>query len=199
MSDIIPNHQAGLLTRIQHAKRFLKENPDEKSVTAARIYNLNPTTLYSQLSQEPTRTRGGQNKILQEHHIRAIHDFIQSLLTYQIQPTHTLIFNAICNLKRAQNPDNFKAPTLRWFRTWWKNSGLHKIKSKPLAIIRITAQQEEDVRKWFRKYTATLKHYKIKRRNIINFDEAGFRVGCAKGQEILVPLDIHEICSFILK
>ena len=199
MSDIIPNHQADLLTRIQHAKRFLKKNPDEKSVTAARIYNLNPTTLYSQLSQEPTRTRGRQNKILQEHHIRAIHDFIRSLLTYQIQPTHTLIFNAICNLKRAQNPDNFKAPTLKWFRTWWKNSGLHKIKSKPLAIIQITVQQEENVRKWFRKYTATLKHYKIKRRNIINFDEAGFRVGCAKGQEILVPLDIHEICSFILK
>ena len=113
MSDIIPNHQADLLTRVQHAKQFLKENSDEKSVTVARIYNLNPTTLYSQLSQEPTKTRSRQNKILQEYYIRAIHDFIQFLLIYQIQPTHTLIFNAICNLKRAQNPDNFKAPTLK--------------------------------------------------------------------------------------
>jgi hypothetical protein len=52
MSDIIPNHQADLLTHIQHAKQFLKENSDEKSVTAARIHNLNPTTLYSQLSNK---------------------------------------------------------------------------------------------------------------------------------------------------
>lgn len=188
------NQQADLNTHIQLAKQFLKENPDEQSVTAARIYDLKPTTLYSQLAREPTGTRGGQNRILQEHHVRAIHDFIRSLLTYQIQPTHTLVFNAICHLKRAQEPNNFKAPTLRWFRTWWKDSGLHKIKSKPLAIIRITAQQEEDVRRWFRKYTATLKQYKIMRKNILNFDEAGFRVGCAKGEEILVPLDIHEVC-----
>jgi hypothetical protein len=140
MSDnLTPNQQADLLTRIQHAKQFLKENPDEQAVTAARIYNLQPTTLYSQLLREPTGTRGRQNKILQEHHVLAIHNFIRSLLTYQIQPTHGLVFNAICTLKRAQDPDNFKAPTLRWFRAWWKNSRLHKIKSKPLAIIRITA------------------------------------------------------------
>ena len=30
----------------------------------------------------------------------------------------------------------------------------------------------------------------------MNFDEVGFRVGCAKGQEILVPLDILEVRSY---
>jgi hypothetical protein len=48
MSDnLTPNQQADLPTRIQHAKQFLKDNPDELPVTAARIYDLQPTTLYS--------------------------------------------------------------------------------------------------------------------------------------------------------
>jgi hypothetical protein len=56
----------------------------------------------------------------------------------------------------------------------------------------LIAQDEQDVQRWFRKYRETLKEYKIKRRNIINFDEAGFQVGCMKGQWILVPLDVTE-------
>jgi hypothetical protein len=57
----------------------------------------------------------------------------------------------------------------------------------------LTAQQEQDVRRWFKKYFTTLKEDKIKRKNIVNFNEVGFRVGCAKGQWILVPLDILEV------
>lgn len=30
------------------------------------------------------------------------------------------------------------------------------------------------------------------KRNILNFDEAGFRAGCSKKQEVLVPLDVDE-------
>src|SRR5436305_9386808 len=140
--DLTLNQLTDLPTRIQQAKQYLKDNPDERPSTVTRIYNVKVTTLYSQLSRQPTGTCGGQNKILQEHHIRAIHDFIRSLLAYGIQPTHGLIFNSICNLKRAQDPVNFKAPSSRWFSAWWKKSGLHKIKSKLIAAIRLTAQQE---------------------------------------------------------
>jgi hypothetical protein len=59
----------------------------------------------------------------------------------------------------------------------------------------LTAQQEQDVIKWFKVYRQYLKDYNIKRRNIVNFDEAGFRVGCAKGQWILVPEDVLEYYS----
>ena len=141
------------------------------------------------------RRCGGHNKILQEHQKEALHLFIRSLLASQIQPTYQLIFNAICNLKRAQNPDKFKAPSLAWFSGWWKKNGLHKIKAKPLAIVRLTAQREQDVTQWFKGYKTAIKEYGIKKRNIVNFDEAGFRVGCPKGQYLLVPADILEVCS----
>ena len=35
----------------------------------------------------------------------------------------------------------------------------------------------------------------IRRRDLWNFDEAGFRIGCLKGQEILVPNDVKEYYS----
>jgi hypothetical protein len=40
-----PNQLDDILTRIQYAKAFLHENPDKQAITAARIYNLPPTTL----------------------------------------------------------------------------------------------------------------------------------------------------------
>ena len=57
----------------------------------------------------------------------------------------SLDFNTICNLKHAQNPDNFKPPSLSWFRGWWKANDLHKIKAKPLAAVRMTAQNEKEI------------------------------------------------------
>ena len=158
-----PNQINDFPTRLQHAKEFLRENPEEQVTTAARIYALQPSTLYSSLKRTPTSgIRGGHNKILQDYHKEALHSFIRSLLAFGIQPTYQLIYNSICNLKRAQNNSaEFKAPTLKWFSHWWQNSGLHKIKSKPLAVIRLTAQQEQDVQRWFKAYKATIKEYGI--------------------------------------
>ena len=193
MSDsITPIQQESLTTRILCAKDFLKENPDEKPVTAARIFQIKPTSLNSSLTRKTSGIRGGHNKILQQHHVEALHSYIRSLLAYGIQPTFPLVYNSICNLKRAQNPD-FKAPSLAWFRKWYKENKLHTITSKPLAAIRLTAQDEKEVQQWFKGYRQTIQEKKIKRKNIINFDEAGFRVGCAKGQKILVPIDILEV------
>ena len=119
---------------------------------------------------------------------KAIHSFIRSLLQFSIQPTHDLVFNAICGLKSKQK----RLPS-SWFQKWFKKAGLHTIKTKPIAVIRVTAAQISEVEKWFQSYRVNLARYQIKKKNIYNFDEAGFRVGCARGQEILVPLDIREV------
>jgi hypothetical protein len=118
---------------------------------------------------------------------QAIHSFIRSLLEFSIQLTHGLVFNAFCGLKKG-NP-----PSKSWFQKWFKKAGLHTIKTKPIAIIRVTAAQISEVERWFQQYRVQLAKYQIKKKNIYNFDEAGFRVGCARGQEILVPMDIREV------
>ena len=60
-------------------------------------------------------------------------------------------------------------------------------------MIRYKAAQESDVMEWFEMYREVLKELKIRKsRNILNFDEAGFRVGCMRGQEIIVPEEIKQ-------
>jgi hypothetical protein len=194
-----PNQLEDLSTRLQQAKAFLTDNPTETRATAARIYKVKLSTLCSSLSRPQNKQHGGQNKVLEDYHIKAVHTFIRSLLANGIQPTHGLVYNSICFLKRSQNPDgfNWKAPSPSWFSKWWKANELHKIRSKPIAIVRVTAQQEHEVRAWFTQFHLDIAQYKIERKNIINFDEAGARIGCAKGEQILVPLDVLEARSSI--
>ena len=52
------------------------------------------------------------------------------------------------------------------------------------------------MRSWFDRYQRVLPELGIIRsQDIWNFDEAGFRVECMKGHEILVPSDIKEFYS----
>jgi hypothetical protein len=153
--ELVPNSVESLSIHVSKAKAFLKENPHEKLVTAARIYKLpSHSTLYSSIARdkEPPKKLGGHNKVLVEYQVQAIHNFIRSLLAHGIQPTYAVVFNAIVGLKRAQNRHDpkYTGPSRRWFRAWWKENKLHKIKTKPLAVVRLTAAQEDDMKAWFR-------------------------------------------------
>ena len=204
--DSVSSPIDSLRARIHNAKAFLRENPTEKIAAAAVMFELSHSTLYNSLARDKkpkSRARGGkhggQNKILKEHQEKAVKQFIQSLLMYSIKPSYDVVYNAIVSLKHAQNPGK-KAPSKRWFSTWWKNKGLHKIKTKPIAAVRFTAAQKKDVKAWFVGYRKVLKALEIRdKKNVINFDEAGFRVGCMKGHEILVPIDIKEVCMYLFE
>lgn len=182
--------------RISNAKAFLKENPTERVAHVAQMFNIQDSTLRSSIASEKKLGgpgSGGQNKILEEHQVGVIHQFIRSLLTYGIQPSHGVVFSAIIALKRAQDPRK-KPPSERWFRSWWKSHNLHEIKIKPVEVVRFDATEEKDIKTWFVEYEQALKSFGIKNsKDIINFDEAGFRVGCMKGHEILLPKDVLEV------
>lgn len=189
-----------LQTRIHDAKAFVKNNPDTKIAHVANMFTLPHTTLYSAISRDkkpvPSAQRGGYNQILEKHQVEAIHKFIRSLLVYGIQPTFGVIFNAIVGLKHAQNPEK-KKPSERWFRIWWKEHNLHKIKTKSIAMVWFTAAQEKDVHAWFVDDRKVIKSLRIKsKKDIINFDEARFKVSCMKGHDILVPADILEVHTY---
>ena len=76
------SHQA----RINSAKTFLKEHPDEKVPCAATILELARSTLGSSIARPVfTVVNSGQNKILEPYQVTAIHGFIRSLLVHGIQ------------------------------------------------------------------------------------------------------------------
>jgi hypothetical protein len=191
-------------TRIAQAKAWCETYPSETIPSVAILYGLNPNTLKSSIRRDTpsnTHRQGGLNRVLNSAQEKAVHSFIRSLLLHQILPTHDLVYNAICNLVTSQTNQftniKKKAPSHSWFRAWYHKAGLHTITTKPIASIRITAAKIEEVEHWFEGYSTTIQRYNIERGDIWNFDEAGFRVGCTKGQKVMVPVDIREVASCI--
>lgn len=191
--DLTPNDTDPLKTRIQKAKDWLIENPTENIATAARIFKINRKTLSNSINRGQLNTHhGGHNKILTQSQEEAIHKFIRSYLEHSQLPTRSIVFNAICLLRSHLNKP---PPSQDWFTRWYKTTQLHKIKTKPIARVRISAQDEKEVEEWFKEYEAVLAKYRIRPRNIHNFDETGFRVGCPRGVEVIVLVEVKELYS----
>ncbi|EKD16230.1 transposase [Drepanopeziza brunnea f. sp. 'multigermtubi' MB_m1] len=66
---------------------------------------------------------------------------------------------------------------------------------KTAARIYDLTQDTNAVHKWFKSYRRTLKKMNIRPKDIINFDETGFRIGCPRGTEVLVLGSIQEFYS----
>jgi hypothetical protein len=179
-----------IIIEMKNAKKFLRKNLTESRAVAAKIFHVNVKSLINFIKRDSDQKNENHNKILQNHEINAFDDFIRSLLKHSILLTCVIVFSAIVNWKRAHHRST---SSKRWFRDWWKQDHLHKIKTKSLSIIRFEVDHEETVIEWFLKYKNTLRALNIrKRRNIINFDENDFRSDCLKKQKIIVFIEIRK-------
>ncbi len=175
---------------MNQAKKFLRENLIESQDVAAKIFNVNSKSLSAFIKRGSDEKNEEHNKMLQKHEINAFDDYIRSLLKYEILSTSEIVFSAIVELKRAHRRS---ASSKRWFRNWWKQDHLHKIRTKSLSIIRFEVDHEKAVVDWFLKYKNTLRILNIRRRrNIMNFDEIDFRSECMKKQKIIVSIEIRK-------
>lgn len=188
-----PNDALDHNARIREAITWLQEHQDETITTAARIFQLNRTTLsywIQRANHISSRGRGGRNRILTLNQEKHLNQFIKGYLEHNLLPTKGVILSAITRIRALENKP---PPSKSWFNKWIKTQPLHRIKTKPIARIRITAQDKEQVKGWFKEYNTVLQKYNIQRKDIWNFDETGFRIGCPKGQEIYVPEDVKEV------
>jgi hypothetical protein len=143
-SDLTPNEKDPPKVRLRKAKAWLLENPGEKNATAARIFKVNGRTLSNSIKRETNPYYGGQNRILSPAQEHAMHTFIRDWLEHGQKPTRAILFGAICKLRHSRPP-----PSQNWFLKWWKKKGLHKVKTKPIAKVRVTAQDEKEVEEWW--------------------------------------------------
>jgi uncharacterized protein YcbK (DUF882 family) len=90
-----------IIIEIKNAKKFLKDNLTESKTVAARIFNVNEKTLIEFIRRDSEIKKEEHNKILQNHEINALDDFIRSLLKHEILSISQIVFSAIVDLKRA--------------------------------------------------------------------------------------------------
>jgi transposase len=90
---------------LANAIAFKAENPAEKQVTGARIYDVNVHTLRSRLRRErqrngtPMQQRRGHNKVLSEAQVAAIYKYVEDSYLRGYGATKSMVFAAIGFIK----------------------------------------------------------------------------------------------------
>jgi hypothetical protein len=64
-----------------------------------------------------------------------------------------------------------------------------------MARVRVTAADVEEVKDWFYGFRMWCKEHNIDLGDVLNFNEAGFRVGVTPGEEIVVPVYVKEVST----
>jgi hypothetical protein len=98
-----------------------------------------------------------------------------------------------------RSPYKKDPPSWRWFQTFMKDRPelFRTLKTKAIARVRVTAADVEEVKDWFNGFRTWCKERDIQPGDVLNFDEAGFRVGVAPGEDIVVwqTLVVFDHCS----
>ena len=89
---------------LSNATAFKHEYPKEKSITAARIYSVNDSTVRTVLLRERQHggaavKHGGYNKILLDIQVEAIYKYVEDLYLSRYSATKAIVFAAVGCLK----------------------------------------------------------------------------------------------------
>jgi hypothetical protein len=176
------------------AMAFKHENPNEKATTAARIHHVNDNTIRSNLHRERIRggkevKHGGQNKMLSDTQVEAIYKYVEDSYLSGYGATKAMVYAAMGCLKANEIP--LKEPPS------WHLDLFRTLKTKAIARVRVTAADVEEVKNWFDGFRTWCEEHDIQPRDVLNFDEAGFRVGVALGEEIVVPTYVKEVSTLL--
>ena len=185
---------------IADAVAFKHENPDENATTAAQIYHVNPITVWSNLQREqlPKVKHGGQNKMLSDAQVGAIYKYVEDSYLSGYGATKAMVYAAIGCLKANQIPAK-EPPSWCWFQIFMKEHPdlFWTLKTKAIARVCVTAADEEEVKDWFHGFHTFCMEHDIEPGDVLNFDEAGFWVGVAPGEEIVVPAYVKEVSTLL--
>ncbi len=96
-----------IIVEMKNAKKFLKENLTESKAVAVKIFNVNARSLSAFIQRDSNAKNEEHNKMLQNHEINVLDDFIRSLLKHEILSISQIVFNAIVNLKRIHRLKTF--------------------------------------------------------------------------------------------
>ena len=95
---VTPNEALDHNTRIREAITWPQEHENEIIATAARIFQLNQTTLsYSihRANHTSSRVRGGRNRILTLNQEKHLNQFIRGYLEHNLLPIKGIILSTI--------------------------------------------------------------------------------------------------------
>jgi hypothetical protein len=113
--------------------------------------------------------------------------------------TKAMVYATIGCLKANEVPVKKDPPSWRWFQTFMKDHPklFRTLKTKAIARVRVTAADVEEVKDWFDGFRTWCEEHNIQPRDVLNFNEGGFRVSVAPSEEIVVPTYVKEVSTLL--
>ena len=136
--------------------------------------------------------------MLSDVQVDAIYKYVEDSYLSGYGATKAMVYAAIGCLKANQLPA-MEPPSWRWFQIFMKEHPdlFRTLKTKAIARVRVTAADVEEVKNWFHGFRTWCEEHDIQPRDVLNFDEGGFRVGVAPSEEIVVPAYVKEVSTLL--
>ena len=136
--------------KLKLALEFLRQNPNEKPSTAARLYDIKKENSVQKAWVRERKgmgkkARGGQNRILRPDQHRALIQYAVDQATDGGKgATKQMMYNCAMWLRAKEHKS---IPTWRWFQTWLQDTPkLYTIKTKPIASYRVDMYTKKNLR-----------------------------------------------------
>ncbi len=178
--------------RIVDAIAHLKANPKAKKTQIALQYRVSYSTFLARLKGVQPGNRGGHNARLNVFEDEALKGYMEFLCRIGMPPDKRAIVKATNLLLEERGEDRVSK---EWGRRWLlKNKQYYKnIRSKTLHAERKAIHHTEEIQLHFQQFQEMIVRYSIEQKDVWNFDEIGFRIGCLRGRMVVVPADIKAI------
>ncbi len=190
----MPSKHDSVKARLADALEFYNSHPDTYTISwIATKYNVPYESLRGHIVQPIQAAHGGHNRIVTLSQETAICQFIHDQLDRGIPADRATILRAVSDLRPDKSP-----PSKRWLQRFLKaHPEFHAIRTKTLNTQRKQAQNKANFEAFFMEYQALLAQYRIKPHNLWNFDETGYMIGCYKSTEVIVPVEVKQICRIL--
>jgi hypothetical protein len=102
-----PTSKRDYKAHLASAIEWNQENPAEKDVTAARIFNVKPQSIQmalKRMKQKDHKAHGGNNKILLDTQSEAVQVYCQEQHKARLGAIKQMVFTAISNLLSQEQP-----------------------------------------------------------------------------------------------
>ena len=146
----------------------------------------------------PSDVRGRHLRALSPSQELALIRYLKRLDEIGIPASYPDVERAANSLLAQNLEPNQTCPKVgeKWTSRWLKrNPQLTKMKRKPLAVARKNAEDPETLKAHFERFRTLQTQYGIQAKDLWNFDETGFRIGCARNDFVIVTDKIRKVYS----
>lgn len=176
--------------RTIEAVEYKMDHPTSSFRWLAQQFNVNKDRIHRRWTglHESKSTRDPANLKMDKYQDKALCWYLTQLWEIGVPLRYSHIIAAANEVLAAANPEQPLKVSDRWPPRWLeRHPEFTKRKEKSIELERQKAMNVDQIRDFMNKFKSVVDKYGIGPEDTWNMDETGLRVGCGKGQWVIVP------------